>query len=72
MFNLIFVHLLKQTEHSKDCVEKPGRGLVCAEDCGTARFLAWLDEPLTTWEIEAEAKRQARVRAFMRGEITAS
>jgi len=68
LFNLIYTHLLYKTEHS-DCKERPGIGLVCAEDCRTRKFLDWLDEPITAKEIaEAERLRERR-KAFMRGEI---
>lgn len=67
-FNLIYAHLLSQTAHT-DCKEKPGLGLVCAEDCGTRQFLAWLEEPLTSWEIEEEERRKKRWAALRRGEI---
>ena len=71
VFNLIHTHLLNKTEHSPDCAEKPGRGLVCAADCGTRRFLDWLDEPFTPWEIREAERMRERRKALMRGEIPA-
>jgi hypothetical protein len=49
----VFAHLLKRTEHSSDCIEDPQRGLLCADDCRTRQFLAWLKEPL-----EFEVRKQ--------------
>ena len=71
MFNLIHTHLLNKTSHSKDCKEKPGLGLVCADDCGTREFLDWLDEPLTKRETREAERMRERRKALMRGEIPA-
>lgn len=65
MFNLIYIHLLKKTEHSTDCAEVPGIGLRCAEDCRTRQFLAWLREPLNEHEARkdrAKVERQLNAR----------
>lgn len=71
VFNLVYVHLLNKTDHTRECVERPGRGLVCADECQTAEFLDKLDSPLFPWEIrEAERLRERRA-AFLRGDIPA-
>lgn len=69
MFNLIYIHLLNKTEHSADCKEKPGLGLVCADDCRTRKYLDWLDEPFTAKEIAEADRVRERRKALMRGEI---
>lgn len=71
MFNLIFTHLLNKTEHTHECEERPGRGLVCAAECSTRRFLDHLEEPLMAWEIEEESQFQQRRAQLLRGNIPA-
>lgn len=45
--------MLNKTEHSADCSIVPDIGLVCADDCRTRQFLAWLEEPLN----DADARK---------------
>jgi len=71
VFNLIYTHLLNKTEHTPDCAEQPGRGLVCADGCSTARFLDHLEEPFMPWEIEEESRLRERQMELMRGNIPA-
>lgn len=71
MFNLLYAYLLKQTEHSPDCKERPGFGLVCADDCGTRRLIDSLEAPLTKWEIEAEERLRQRTLQLLSGDIPA-
>ena len=60
VFNLIFVHLLNKTEHSGDCAVVPKVGLVCADDCRTRQFLAWLDEPRNEYEARKDRAKLER------------
>lgn len=71
VFNLIYVHLVNKTAHAEKCEERPGRGLVCASDCQTAKFIDALDGPLFPWEIREAARLDARRTAFLRGDIPA-
>jgi hypothetical protein len=71
VFNLVYAHLLNRTEHSADCKERPGLGLVCANDCTTQRFLDQLDAPLMAWEVAEDNRLRERHEALMRGEIPA-
>lgn len=60
MLNLIYIHLLNKTEHSTDCAEVPKIGLVCADDCRTRQFLAWLKEPLNEADARKDRERLAQ------------
>lgn len=53
----MFVELLKRTEHTDKCTVVADVGLVCADDCRTRQFLAWLEEPLN--ELDAKKDRTA-------------
>lgn len=66
------MHLLKKTEHSHECHEVQGKGLVCTDDCTTRRFLDWLEEPIMPWEIAEETRLRQRRRDLERGIIHAA
>lgn len=51
--------------HVEACGEK------CADACRVRQFEAWLDQPVLPFEIEAERRRQQRLKALMRGEVPA-
>lgn len=51
--------------HVDTCAEK------CADACQARQFEAWLDEPVLQSEVEAERRREQRLKALMRGEIPA-
>lgn len=43
----------------------------CADTCRVRQFEDWLTWPVLPSEIEAERRRQQRLKALMRGEIPA-
>lgn len=63
MCNLIYMHL--RPPHSAEC------GGECVPGCRWVWFDNWLDEPLLPFELREQARRQARIAAFLRGEISA-
>lgn len=71
VFNLVYMHLLNKTAHAEKCVDRPGRGLVCASDCQTASFIDELAAPLFPWEIREDERLRRRREAFLRGDIPA-